>query len=529
MKFRDFLSTTRVYSLLLTGCLLLNPVPDTFGFNTHDDFQNVDTLTHHVHKDFWVIKYRYADNCSPVLIKEDAFPEVVTSAIQTWLQELREYTVRPIINDFRIQRHAGPDRGDADLYCIIHGPATHKELSYAVTSGNSPVIGIVVGDSQTFDPDLKFEVLHEVGHAFGLGDTYITDDKTPAGRNVSTGGLAGTAGKHPGSVMSGDVRDLILSRDDQGGVLWVYTHIHEGMPLRACEEIFPDYHYTETPWPGCEPKDPLRDALKYGTAFIVSKILRDDDNINVNALDEETFFLLLQDGETAWQVANEDLDVKTANAVLELAMLNGHATVVEHLVLREDLDLDLDHELKFAKTGQSLLHLVVTRGKGNGVYRIVTALPIILKLYAREDFDVNVRNPKTGFTALQRSMLMWHEETQQDKPDWVLQMEILIAREDVEVNVRDPINGNTVLHYAVRYSNDRIAKTLLAHPKINVNIQNNDNLTPMEYARSTKRWHLFRILENHPTAKQPEKEWLVSSKGKLATTWGALKRRTRED
>ena len=116
----------------------------------------MNTLTKRVHKDYWVIKYRYADDCPEEVIKEAEFPEAVTIALQTWLQPLREYTDRPIVNDFRVELHAGLNHGDADLYCIIHGPTTDERLSYArVRFLSGPLVGILLRDSKELGPSLS--------------------------------------------------------------------------------------------------------------------------------------------------------------------------------------------------------------------------------------------------------------------------------------------------------------------------------------------------------------------------------------
>ena len=68
MTFRDLLSTKCVYSLLLVGCLLLNPVADVWGFGfylnsrvifTDDEEWTYQNLASFVHKDSWLIYYDY--------------------------------------------------------------------------------------------------------------------------------------------------------------------------------------------------------------------------------------------------------------------------------------------------------------------------------------------------------------------------------------------------------------------------------------------------------------------------------------
>ena len=380
MTFRDLFSTKFVYrhrakkmsiafTLLLVGCLLFNFIPDAFGFIPFFNLKTIDTLTKRVHKDTWVISYIYVDDCPEELIKEDAFPEAVTIALQTWLQPLRQYTDRPIVNDFRVERYVGP-RNDfrsernagADLYCIIHGPTTDKKRSWAgVAVGSAPLVGILVGQHKELSHQFKHDLLHEVGHAFGLGDVYII------GWNVNTGGLADTAGKHPASIMSGHLYNQdfsgnlwTLSRDDQLGMIWLYEHIHEGISRKACETIFPDYHYTESPNPGCEPKHPLLDALKYHTEHIVVQMLREDANLEVSGQDAEGMTPLL------------------------LAMLKGYWEIAGEVVSRLGAE-DLDVNVRDPKTGNTPLHLAVLDNNTD----------FVKKLLAHPKIKVNIHNKET--------------------------------------------------------------------------------------------------------------------------------------
>ena len=68
-------------------------------------------------------------------------------------------------------------------------------------------------------------LLHEIGHTFGLLDTY----PRPIGEEfqVSRGGLSLTIGHQPSSVMSNlnypKPRPTRISQDDANGIVWLYT------------------------------------------------------------------------------------------------------------------------------------------------------------------------------------------------------------------------------------------------------------------------------------------------------------------
>ena len=72
--------------------------------------------------------------------------------------------------------------------------------------------------------------------------------------------------------------------DDINGMLWLYKHIHEGLPLEDC--FFPDYELEEAPH-GCRPKYPLIFEIKQGDEYWALKVIEDDRNIEINAQDQD--------------------------------------------------------------------------------------------------------------------------------------------------------------------------------------------------------------------------------------------------
>ena len=62
-----------------------------------------------------------------------------------------------------------------------------------------------------------------------------------------------------------------IAVDDINGILWLYKHIHEGLPLEDC--FFPDYELEEEPH-GCRPKYPLIFEIKQGDEYWALKVIR---------------------------------------------------------------------------------------------------------------------------------------------------------------------------------------------------------------------------------------------------------------
>ena len=266
-----------------------------------------------VHKDHWIIHYSYGDDCPVEKRNNDAaLTAAVTEALQLWLLPLREYTDRPIVNDFRYK--LSPDWDAADFGITFH---CHLGASTAtVRQVHSPGIDdrSNVGVEQ---PGFMPGLMHESGHIFGLADTYVLA-KDWGKPGLSKGGLDSTKGTQPASRMSGHLtgkdRKPGLGRDDKNGIIYLYKVSYEGLSIRNC--FFSDYVLEHNPL-GCVPKYPLIFELKHGIEVHVLWMLKEDENLNVNARDA--------DGMTA----------------LHHAILNAYAEVVEILLAHPKIKVNI--------------------------------------------------------------------------------------------------------------------------------------------------------------------------------------------
>ena len=355
------------FSLMLAGCLLLSIASDAPGFITFQHEFGVDdynTLIDKVHAPRWNISYAYGEDCPPEARNNDAaLTAAVTKALQTWLQPLRDYTAKPIVNDFRYQRKADFNEiaGFAgDLWIIFY---CERRNSNAHIGGNIPGISLRSGTKVV--RHFMNSLVHEAGHVFGLSDTYIRWADRLKLHKLNKGGLDGTKGTQPAAVMSlhmpfvpGAVANdpvppdglETIGVDDINGILWLYKHIHEGLPLEDC--FFPDYELEEAPR-GCRPKYPLIFEIKQGDEYWALKVIEDDRNIEINAQD--------QDGLTA----------------LHHAVLNGFEELVATLIAHKDIKPFLRD-----KQGRSALKLARERRRDN-IVALLLSHPLTLSVGAK--------------------------------------------------------------------------------------------------------------------------------------------------
>ena len=335
------------FTLTLLGCLLLSLPPAAQGFIAleHERGVRPDTMIDKVHAPHWDIAYRYGDDCLPEERNNDeALTAAVTEALQIWLQPLRDYAKRPIVADFRYR--LSPQLQDADFgitfFCNI-------ATSFAATGRGMPNIDLHEGFEIT--PIFMTSLVHEMGHIFGLADTYLRGEDW-GNPELDKGGRDATKGTQPSSIMAGEDKHRgggLLGRDDKNGIIWLYKRLYEGLGLRDC--FFPDYELEEEPL-GCRPKYPLIFALKHGIEVVAILILKQDEGLDVNVRDE--------DGMTA----------------LHHAVLNNYTRVVTALLQHANLRYYKNND------GQTPLQLATALGL-NEIAALIAAHPKAMAVVAK--------------------------------------------------------------------------------------------------------------------------------------------------
>ena len=318
-------------SLLLTvvfsGYVFLSMPSTTHGFIAMVGTFNI--LVKKVHKPQWRIGYNFTLGCAAAfeLKGEDKLKAEVTKSLQVWLQPLRErYPNKTFTDDFIYVRMP-------DVKKCFDDPEQREQVDLRITFdcklGRTSVLvsGFVSPDvcmRRGTDINIRFlhALNHELGHAFGLKDTYVR------GTQSSTGGLAFTVGKQPSSIMSARIgvrqqrQPPYLKEDDKNGIIYLYKYYHEDHPAGDC--FFSDYVSVEANLKtrrACEPRYPLIFEVRYASDILVEQILRDDPTLDINAQDASGF--------TALHHAVQQGSIKMVKALLGQAgiranLLNTH-------------------------------------------------------------------------------------------------------------------------------------------------------------------------------------------------------------
>ena len=389
-KHRDDKSLLQGAQILLTLAVaigvLFSSAPTADGFMAFDHQlkphlkRKLNNLIRRVHKQQWVIGYAYADPewgepagvCPPEARHNGAAIEAaITDALRAWLLPVKDLnTGKPVVDDFRfVPNFEVPPKDLADVLLYDLNIFFYCDFgkSHALTGADEAIPpAIQMHRGTDVDEHFEFTLLHEIGHSFGLLDTYRR--KIPGEEfQVSRGGLLRTIGHQPSSVMSG----LHISRpgprrigqDDKNGIVWLYKFYHENLPLEDC--LFPDYELETSP-DGCRAKSPLIFEIKYGPdeRFPI-KVIAEDRNTDVNAKDE------------------------TGSTALHHALAQGYSRLLGKLLSHSDLDVNARNA-----EGSTALFWAAKRG----------SYGVTERLLKHRKIDVNIRNT-AGTTPLKAAAM----------------------------------------------------------------------------------------------------------------------------
>ena len=335
-------------------------------------FFNRKILIKMVHEKKWRIGIKYDKDTNFTPDQKKELETAIEKALNTWLEPVREYSKgyggRNVVEKFEFieinprpfkRYHKREPRQPIDLEITFKEGWGRSHWRPKVFSGVGMVRmfkgniknGWITYSGESGDNKIPQNssiyyswntLLHEIGHAFGLCDTY------PEGRRKSTGGSDETSGEHAESAMSAlghelKDRQMELTRDDIVGIQHIYRFNvlgYEDEENCVCAEFKWD-----KPSKGCIPKHPVIFATKYGDKPILERLLNGDPNVNVNETDPL--------GNTALHhaVANG----KSEKAEKLINELLNHPNIDPEIPNNEDntaYDLAIDYNEKVASLGK---------------------------------------------------------------------------------------------------------------------------------------------------------------------------------
>ena len=353
----------------------------------------------------------------------------------------------------------------------------------------------------------KVVLLHELGHAFGLGDTYV-DQRNIFRYSRSDGGSRYTAGKQPLSIMnaiylvnSSFYRQYRLAADDVAGIRWLYRYYVE-RNLSSIRDCPTDFIY-EASTKGCKPRFPLIFAVRQGDMEAIKNLLTDDRTVSLVQKDSlgntalhhaakralghgNKLYLFLRGRYSAQQRAIRNLIGQTANDIYSSklwagyfllntnSLLNSKQTNSALSILKQALDAGYPGTVKRLtadslnsrsnKYQDSLLHQAIV---GNSE-------PVIDQLLRHPLIKINLSN-NNGDRALHKLVLL-NRNNLAGK---------FLSRQDLEINGQNN-NGDSALHVAARAGHVNMVRLLLNDSRIDTTIVNNSSKTARDVAEEKK-------------------------------------------
>ena len=267
------------------------------------------SLLHKAHNAALTIRYGFAPECNGKYTSKQVEGDI-TKIMNLWLQPLRDWPERStsdaIVASFSYLQGTASDKHDpfelGRKYRTLSGAeGSELDITFYCERGRSFMIfGITPLQIHLYEEAAeKYSLLtltHEIGHVFGLNDTYVEYENTNSGRrfeakgqlryNQSDCGSQEMIGCQPLSIMNVDAwlvedhNNPHLGEDDIAGIRWLYRYLVTGDV--ACPQGF-IYEMTTG---GCIPEDPLDFAMKQGDIDNAIELLS-ERGLSINAHDEK--------------------------------------------------------------------------------------------------------------------------------------------------------------------------------------------------------------------------------------------------
>ena len=435
-------------------------------------------LINKVHKSAWKIRYGFSDNknCSGLFgaRARTQLTTSITKSLSVWLQAL--VLIGNIVQSFSYELKDTKETNTSG-----RSYDNDRKFSYGLFGYGKPDLAIIFycrtgrASAQVYEnpPELYMfqngsprnrmtpqglysitTLLHEIGHAFGLGDTYV--DNTRIGQeqsryNQSEGGATLTVGTQPLSVMNShflialsDSGDLQLGADDHAGINWLYD-FHRGRSISKTD-CPTDYIYEEST-KGCTPRYPLIFMVKQAGLLAMLEFL-DDDTSTINQQDQR--------GNTALHYA-ANLAAQHGRDMYDLLIQYGAQDTLKNKNGETAQELLEDNTNRFITTMFAAVRRL-PRQQGILAVRNDAFIHMLVKQFLSDTRnDVNMQD-KSGTTLLHYAAR--HGRLQL--------LQTLLQRHDLDVNAQARLSEETALHKAARHGQPEVAEALLAHVNIDI-------------------------------------------------------------
>ena len=440
----------------------------TIAHDGYERFVNGENiLIKRVHEEHWDVFYRFHKDC-PASRKTkknyQTLRQKLEEGIRMWLDPLREITNKPIVDKFVFYKSKETNRyipeNDSQVEYEINATFWCKKgISGAIRSSREIQILERHNGKKSLSfgnlPYTKNVLIHELGHAFDLADTYVGNSSFSP---PNAGNYLTTIGNQPQSTMGGGCPTLCL--DDERAIQWLYRYHYEGLDPKECPPEFvyeelthTNDRYTNRTVGGCVYKQPLIVELRQKHFGGAKNLLANTKNLKINDKDKHGFTALHYFAPISYELSKDS---------------GRFNTLTEKILSYPGIDVNITDN-----HGNTPLHWAAWFG----IEKCYWVWPLIfLKkkdgiFPERKELKINAQN-KYGETALHFATKLGRD----------ICTDYLLERTDIDPNIKDSRFGNTPLHEAAKNGHTEVVKMLLAHKDINRNIRNRAGKTARQLA-----------------------------------------------
>ena len=327
-------------------------------------------------------------------------------------------------------------------------------------------------------------VHHEIGHAFGLGDTYAQQSFSRF--STSTGGSDYTAGKQPIAVMGINYfagltpeGKLTLTKDDIEGIKWLYRYYtidrEQGGFAANLSDCPAEYVYDKEETKGCVPSHILSFEFKYGTKHTIAEFMGDAQQTAAHLR-----AAIMQGNMSVFKRIMEELHRTKALAQRIVVIITPDTTgrTVMHAAA-----------WSYRRHGSKFYHLLKEEGMPDRVASHVGITP--REIVSAEDLAVLSDKSTRLYDQLAR-LRSAVDAGDTDTAQQALHA-LRTAAPDLQINALYGEQGN-LLHQAAAYGHAEIVSLLLAQEDIDASVKNKDGYTAVELAAQAGQEDIVSLL-----------------------------------
>ena len=260
------------------------------------------SMLHKVHSPAITIAYGFGSDCANKYSDAQVTGDI-ERVMRLWIQALRDWDELPpnqaLVDTFHFVKSpltpVKEDEVNGGMVQVVNAMGSDLKVTLYCRPGRSFMYaGFNPMQIHLYDEEMRYSMstlVHEMGHVFGLADTYVDATGLTGGPNRFNQSVCGSknmVGCQPLSIMNHsrwlieDDNNLRLGEDDIIGLRWLYRYIFIAKNDASCPQGYVPEYATR----GCVPADLLTFARDQGDIDNVVELMI-EKNIDLDTKDKD--------------------------------------------------------------------------------------------------------------------------------------------------------------------------------------------------------------------------------------------------